>query len=208
MRIHSSVSNTLNQIVIKRWRSSFIEGRLDRLAVHPSLKETLGLSNSTLVWVISSPIRSNSRRRAFLLASRVSNFLLLAITKQRPRSWLDGWFGRFAPRALMLETIFSTTSRLGDWERKGIKKRKLWEQRKKGTTNLVDEGVRRRSHGKRKDSSKRNKGRTIVYKDWLKRSVKAFNTERWKLANKGQSQFTNYKWSLNQAQRMDGIDKI
>jgi hypothetical protein len=30
---------------------------------------------------------------------------------------------------------------------------------------MVDEGVRRRSHGKRKDSSKRNKGRTIVYKD-------------------------------------------
>jgi hypothetical protein len=36
-------SGTLNQITIRRWRLSFIKGRLHRLAAHQSLKEALGL---------------------------------------------------------------------------------------------------------------------------------------------------------------------
>jgi hypothetical protein len=39
----SPESGTLNQISIKRWRFSFIKGRLHRLIVHQSSKEALGL---------------------------------------------------------------------------------------------------------------------------------------------------------------------
>jgi hypothetical protein len=86
-----------------------------------------------------------------LLASRTSNFSsLLAITRQRPRSCLDGWFGRFEPKALMFETIFPQHHGLETKIRRNVRERDCENMETKQKTNLIHTGGRRRSHFKRK----------------------------------------------------------
>jgi hypothetical protein len=94
----------------------------------------------------------------------------------------------------MLEMTFSIVSWFGDKEKKRLKERKSWKNKrreKKPTWSTEEE--EEEAIAKKDDRSKRTKRRTTIYKHRLKHSVKAFNTKCWKLASKGQSQFTNYK---------------
>jgi hypothetical protein len=81
--------------------------------------------------------------------------------------------------------------------------------KKRKKTNLIHRGGGgRRSHHKKKITVHRTKGIKASYKDRVEHSVKTINTERWKLASKGQSQFRKLQIKFKLCPKMDGNDEV